>query len=220
MSDSQFSPITHAVIDGNPEDVIHLVTKARENQDPHSILDELIIGIRYIGDRFGAGDLYLPDLMIGAKTMKAGLALIQSDLAKNSMIGDQENQGKILIGTVNGDLHDIGKSLVALLLEVNGYEVHDLGVDVSSERFISEAERLNVDIIALSSLLTTTAAHIHDVVNMLQKGNLREKYQVIIGGAATSTSFASQVGVDGWAENANDAVKLVDKLMVIKLTKK
>jgi 5-methyltetrahydrofolate--homocysteine methyltransferase len=217
MSHSSFTPISQAVIDGNPDEVVRLISEAKQsNQDPHAIMDELMAGIRAVGDFFETGEFFLPDLMIGAKTMKVGLALIQPDLAKDAAGSDNKNRGKILIGTVKGDLHEIGKSLVALILEVNGYEVHDLGVDVSADRFITEADRLQVDVIALSSLLTTTAPYMREIINSLKEAGIRDRYRVIIGGAATSASFASQVGADGWSENPSDAIKLLDKLLANK----
>lgn len=212
MSQSSFPLISQAVINGKPDDVIRLVSEAKQTRDPHAILDELIAGIRQVGELFGTGEYFLPDLVLGAKTMKAGLELIQPDLAKDAAKSARKNRGVVLIGTVKGDLHDIGKSLVALILEVNGYEVHDLGVDVSNERFLSEADRLHVDVIALSSLLTTTAPYMRHIIESLKEAGVRHQYKIIVGGAATSSSFASQVGADGWAENATDALKLLDKL--------
>ncbi len=214
MSQASFSPVSQAVIDGKPDEVVRLVSEAKASgRDPHAILDELIAGIREVGELFGTGEFFLPDLVLGAKTMKMGLALIQPELAKSAAGGEINTRGKVLIGTVKGDLHDIGKSLVALIIEVNGYEVHDLGVDVSVEQFITEARSLQVDVIALSSLLTTTAPYMHDVISSLKEAGIRDQYRVIIGGAATSAKFAAQVGADGWAENASDALKLLDNLL-------
>jgi 5-methyltetrahydrofolate--homocysteine methyltransferase len=214
-NESNFSPLTQAVIDGKPDEVAAMVSAAIAAQrEPQSLLDELIIGIREVGDRFGRGEYYLPDLMIGAKAMKSGMTCLQPELTKASASGDgQPGRGKVLLGTVKGDLHDIGKSLVGLLLEVNGYEVRDLGVDVSVEQFIAEANRLQPDVVGMSSLLTTTAAEMQKIIETLTQAGLRQKCFFIIGGAATTSAYAEGIHADGWAENAADAVKLVAGLL-------
>jgi corrinoid protein of di/trimethylamine methyltransferase len=208
----QFSAIAQAVIDGDPEQAKGLVQRAlAEGQSPLTLFDELTAGIREVGDLFGRGEYFLPDLMLGAKAINAGNALVQAALSKEGV--EKQNRGKILLGTVKGDLHDIGKSLVRLMLETNGYDVRDLGTDVSSERFIEEAQTFHPDVIGLSSLLTTTARYQRTLIEALEETGQRQSLFVIVGGAATSAAWANEITADGWAENATDAVELVDRLM-------
>jgi len=213
---TQFSPASQAIIDGDSQEALQLVESAlASGKSAAAVLDELTQGIHEVGNRFGTGEFFLPDLMAGAKAMKGAMARLEPELAKlTSRQSDSAGKARILLGSVKGDLHDIGRSLVGLMLEVNGYEVHDLGVDVPSERFITEAQRLNVDVIGLSSLLTTTARQAESLIGRLIDAGLRKRYLVVVGGAATSSGFAEEIGADGWAENATDAVKLVGGLLV------
>lgn len=209
------TPISQAVVDGDVEGVVRLVTEAvQSDQEPQATLGALIAGVREVGNRFGSGEAFLPDLMLGAKAMKSGSAVLEPELARASAGEARESPGKVLLGTVKGDLHDIGKSLVALMLEINGYDVYDLGVDVSVDKFVAEAERIGADVIGMSSLLTTTAPYMRAAIEVVAEAGLRDNCDIIIGGAATSREFAEQIGADGWAENAPEAVELVENLML------
>lgn len=214
------NPIYIAVLEGNQADIDGLVSAALAGgQDPQTILDALIDGIHEVGRLFGTGEYFIPDLLLGAKAMKSGLALLEPVLAEQAGGGQSRKEGRVLLGTVKGDLHDIGKSLVGLMLEVSGFEVRDIGVDVPAGRFLEEAETWRPDVIGLSSLLTTTALEMGSVTKALFDAGIRDRYLVVIGGAATTPAFAEQINADGWAENATEAVKLVRGLMAIKAGK-
>jgi 5-methyltetrahydrofolate--homocysteine methyltransferase len=214
------NPIYKAVLEGNQGEIDGLVEAALvSGQNAQSILDELIDGIHEVGRLFGTGEYFIPDLLLGAKAMKAGLRHLEPELAKQTGGGQARKEGKVLLGTIKGDLHDIGKSLVGLMLEVNGFDVRDIGVDVPVARILEEAESWKPDVIGLSSLLTTTALEMGAVTKALTDAEVRDNYFVVIGGAATTSAFAEQINADGWAENATEAVKLVKGLMAIKAGK-
>lgn len=213
----QNNPIYKAVLEGNQTEITGLVEAAlAAGQDAQTILDALIDGIHEVGHLFGTGEYFIPDLLLGAKAMKAGLTLLEPELAKQVGGGQASKEGKVLLSTVKGDLHDIGKSLVGLMLEVNGFEVRDIGVDVAASRILDEAETWKPDVIGLSSLLTTTALEMGSVTQALTEAGVRDRYLVVIGGAATTAAFAEQINADGWAENATEAVKLVKGLLAMK----
>lgn len=210
---NDFSELSQAVINGNTKEVIRLVSIGLDKGfEPNDLLDELVVGIKEAGNLFGSGEYFLPDLMIGAKAMKSGLEVLEPELSKQPLKEGQEDQVVVVLGTVIGDLHDIGKNLVSLMLEISGFQVYDLGVDVSVETFIAEVNRTHADVIGLSSLLTTTAPYMKTFIETAEEAGIRDKTKIIIGGAATSSEFAKKIGADGWAENATDAVKLVTKL--------
>lgn len=204
-----------AVVEGSQGTITELVDAALvAGQDAQVILDTLVDGIREVGNRFGNGEYFIPDLLLGAKTMKTGIERLEPELEKRS--GDSiraKKDGRVLLGTVKGDLHDIGKSLVGLMLEVNGFEVRDIGVDVPVSRILEEVKTWQPDVIGLSSLLTTTALEMATVIQSLTEAGIRDRYLVVIGGAATTAAFAEQISADGWAENANDSVKLIKNLI-------
>jgi 5-methyltetrahydrofolate--homocysteine methyltransferase len=210
---NDFSELSQAVIKGDLKEVIRLVNIGLDRGDkPNELLDDLVIGIKEVGNLFGSGEYFLPDLMIGAKAMKSGLDVLEPVLSKKSQEESQEDQVVVVLGTVKGDLHDIGKNLVSLMLEISGIRVYDLGVDVSVETFIAEVNRTHADVVGLSSLLTTTAPYMKTFIETAEEAGIRDKTKIIIGGAATSLDFANKIGADGWAENAADAVNLVEKL--------
>jgi 5-methyltetrahydrofolate--homocysteine methyltransferase len=210
---NEFSEISQAVINGDSKEVSRLVrTNLDKGLPPNDLLDELVFGIKEVGNLFGNGEYFLPDLMIGAKAMKSGLEILEPELNKETQEERHEDQVAVVLGTVKGDLHDIGKNLVSLMLEINGYRVYDLGVDVSVETFIAEINRTNADVVGLSSLLTTTAPYMSTFIETADNAGMRDKVKIIVGGAATSSNFAKKIGADGWAENAADAVNLVKSL--------
>jgi corrinoid protein of di/trimethylamine methyltransferase len=164
--------------------------------------------IRELGEAFDRMEIFLPQLTMGADAMKAGVEVLEKALnEKGSKI---EKKGLVVIGTVEGDIHDIGKSVVATLLQANGYQVQDLGVDIPAVRFIEAAESAGADIIALSALLSTTMLHQRDVVELLNNKGMRENYFIIIGGAPVTREWADDIGADGYARGAYEAVKLLD----------
>jgi len=177
----------------------------RAGLDPLEIVENgLAKGIRIIGERYGRGEIFLTDLLMGAEVVKAGMELINPEIQKQKK--ELKKAGTMVIGTVAGDIHDLGKNIVAALFSAHGFEVVDLGVDVPDQAFIEKTRELEPDILGLSALMTATIPKQRDVINALKAAGLRERVKVMVGGAAVNQDFASEIGADGYAENANDAV--------------
>lgn len=200
-----------AVCEGRQDEVVELVRSALRDQVPaDSILREgLIPGMQSLGDQFRDGNAFLPEILISARAMRAALAELRPHLAP----GSTADQGTVVLGTVAGDLHDIGKSLVGMLLEGNGFKVIDLGVDVSAETFAVTARDQSADIVALSALLTTTTPQFSVVIKTLEETGLRDKVKVLIGGAPVSRALADEVGAEGFAEECVSAVDEAKRLL-------
>ena len=168
----------------------------------------MIPGINEVGERFKEGNLFVPEMMMSAQAMKAGV-----DLAKEKIEGaDIPNAGTIVIGTVAGDLHDIGKNLVSMMLDSSGFNVVDLGVDVPADKFIAAVKEHKPSIVGLSALLTTTMPAMKEVIDALKESNLRDQVKVVIGGAPVSQAYADEIGADGYAPDAALAVELCKKI--------
>ena len=202
---TDFGALRTAIIKGKRNDVTAIVQAAiEEKEDITRLLDEgMIPAMRAIGDKFSRNEAYVPELLIAARAMQTGLALIEPLIAASG----RKSIGKIAIGTVKGDLHDIGKNLVAIMLKGAGYDVIDLGVNCDTAKYDS-AVKQGAEIVACSSLLTTTMPYMREVVEHFKGTNVK----VIIGGAPVTQAFADEIGADGYSEDANGAVKLVDSL--------
>jgi 5-methyltetrahydrofolate--homocysteine methyltransferase len=170
--------------------------------------DGLLAGMDVVGQRFGANEIFLPEVLLSARAMNAGMDLIKPLLVAD----DVPTLGKIVIGTIKGDLHDIGKNLVGIMLRGAGYEVIDLGADVAAERFVDTAEAEEAQVIGLSALLTTTMSGMKDVVELVKSKGLEGKVKVIVGGAPLSQAFADDIGADGYGYDASNAVDIVKGL--------
>lgn len=198
-------------------DVEGTVKAAREalvaNVDPVEAIEKgLAKGVRIVGEKFGAGEAFLTELMMAAEAIKQGLAVLEPAIPKGK---GRESLGKILIGTVEGDIHDIGKSIVSTMLSASGFEVVDLGIDVPTNLFVEKVKELKPDIVAMSALMTTTMANMKKVVALLEKEGLRQQTKILIGGAPTSKAWAQQAGADAHATDAMDAVRVVKELRAI-----
>ncbi|MFC1848607.1 B12-binding domain-containing protein [candidate division CSSED10-310 bacterium] len=169
----------------------------------------LVKGMNVISELFKNNEIFIPEVLLAARAMKAGMAHIKPILVES----DVQPKGKIVIGTVKGDLHDIGKNIVAMLLEGAGYQIIDLGADVPNEKFIEATLENQADIIGMSTLLTTTMVHIKDIIQTVRADNFQAKVKVIIGGASVSQSFADSIQADGYAPDASTVVSMVDKLL-------
>ena len=169
----------------------------------------LVAGMDVIGEKFKNNEVFIPEVLISAKAMKAGMELIKPLLAKANV----ESKGKVVIGTVKGDLHDIGKRIVAMLLEGAGFEVTDLGADVSKEKFLEFVEKERADILGMSALLTTTMTYMKEVIEAVENANLKQDVRVIIGGAPITHSYAEEIKADGYAPDAASAIDLVKDLL-------
>jgi trimethylamine corrinoid protein len=164
--------------------------------------------IRKLGEAFDRMEIFLPQLMLGSDAMKAGMAVLEEAIVAGG--GTIKSKGAVVIGTVEGDIHDIGKTVVAALLQANGYSVHDLGVEVPASRFIEAADSQKADIIAMSALLSTTMLYQRDVIELLGNKGLRDKYFVVVGGAPVTQSWADEITADGYARGAYEGVQLLD----------
>jgi len=169
----------------------------------------LVAGMNVIGEQFKNNEIFIPEVLVAARAMKAGMQIIRPLLAEAKV----ESLGKIIIGTVGGDLHDIGKNIVAMLLEGAGFEVVDLGADVTKEKFLEFAEKENPDVLGMSALLTTTMVFMKDMVIALEEAGLKDKMKIIIGGAPITQSYADEIKADGYAPDAASAVDLVKSVM-------
>lgn len=199
---------------GRAKNVKTLVQQALdEGMDPKVILNEgLLDGMMIIGGKFKRNEIFVPEVLVAARALNAGLNILEPKLVE---IGN-EPIGRAVIGTVKGDLHDIGKNLVAMMLKGAGFEVYDAGVDVTPEAFIENAEETNADIICMSALLTTTMINMGELVEELKKRNLREKYIVMVGGAPVNESFAEQIGADYYTPDAATAAEVARDAVVKK----
>jgi 5-methyltetrahydrofolate--homocysteine methyltransferase len=178
--------------------------------DPVELVSKYMVpAMDEVGRRFECQDYFVPELLLSARAMKKALELIRPLLAERGAV----SAGRVVIGTVKGDLHDIGKNLVASMLEGAGFEVFDLGVDVAPQKFVSEAKEKNAGIIALSALLTTTMPSMQQVVEEVKKAGIRSDVRIIIGGAPVTPQYADQIGADGYSDNASAAVALARRLV-------
>jgi len=207
--------IRDAIIAGEIENVKDLIESALKNGiDPFRILNKgLVDGVREVGRRFEEGSFFLPDLIMAGNAMDEGSKILQKVFEKEKRLKPIGSLGKALICTVKDDIHDIGKNIVVTLLRVEGYEVFDLGKDVSTEEILEKVAAWSPDIAGLSALLTTTMPRQREVITALKKARLREKVKVMIGGAPTTDEWAEEIGADGWAPDAVSAVRKANELI-------
>jgi corrinoid protein of di/trimethylamine methyltransferase len=201
-----------AVMEYNQTDATRWATKAiEEGIDPLEAADALIDGVKEVGYGYARGELFLPDLVGAANAMTSGIRPLEQEISRRGQ--KRKTAGMIVIGTVLGDIHDIGKALVATMLTAGGFSIIDLGVDVSPDRFLSSLDEHAPDILAMSSLLTTTAPEQRKVIEALQRQRLREKVKVMVGGGAITEEFARSIGADGYAPTAPESVGLAERLV-------
>jgi len=178
--------------------------------DPSQILNTgMIAAMAVVGERFEKGEYFVPEMLIAARAMQQGLSILKPHLKQSDLV----SQGKVAIGTVKGDLHDIGKNLVSMMLEGAGFELLDLGTDVPTEKFIEAVQQNGVDVVAMSALLTTTMPQMKTVIGALIEAGLRDQVKVIIGGAPVTENYAQEVGADGYAADASRAVRVTKSLL-------
>lgn len=216
MSDEVIGKLEVAVIEGNIQSAEEWARKVLETKtDPvQAIEDGLLKGIKKVGDDFGKGILFLPELVMGGEACKAGLAILEEEIKK---MGRQWKPiGTMVIGTVFGDIHDIGKTLVASFFRASGFKVIDLGVNVPKENFVEAVKVHQPDLLGLSSLLTTTMMEQKHVLEALKEGGLRSKVKVLVGGGQLTPNWAEGIGADGYGENAQEGVLTAKKLLGIR----
>ncbi len=203
--------IYNTVLEGEKSEIPGEVQAALDAKiDPAVILSEgMIAAMKEVGRRFEEGDYFIPEMLVSARTMQAGLAVLKPALAGSNV----QAAGKVAIGTVKGDLHDIGKNLVAMMLEGAGFEVLDLGVDVTPEKFLAAVKEQGAQIVAMSALLTTTMPVMETTIHALEAAGLRGRVKVMIGGAPVNQAYADKIGADGFSIDASRAVALAQSLM-------
>jgi 5-methyltetrahydrofolate--homocysteine methyltransferase len=202
--------LKQSVIDGDEVSVEQGVQVALDGgTSPGDILNKALIpAMGKVGELFENQELFVPEMLVSARAMQAGLNILRPLLAETGV----EPLGRVVLGTVKGDLHDIGKNLVGMMLEGGGFEVRDLGVDIDPEKFVAAA-RDGYDVVAMSALLTTTMANMQDVIDALEENDLRKDVKVVVGGAPVTEEFSKDIGADGYAEDASRAVGTVKELL-------
>jgi 5-methyltetrahydrofolate--homocysteine methyltransferase len=204
------SKLYEAVLDGQRDAAKENVESAlAAGLDPADVLDTMVSAMGEVGRLFEEGEYFVPEMLISARAMQTGMEILKPSLVD----ADIQPAGKIIAGTVKGDLHDIGKNLVCMMLEGAGYEVVDLGTDVSPEAFVAAVNEHQPDFVAMSALLTTTMPSMQSTIEALQSAGLRDKVKVLIGGAPINDAYANKIGADGYAQDASRAVKLANSLI-------
>ena len=213
MSKELYEKMAQSIIEGDA-DASSALAKEAIAAGIHpldAITKGFVIGVNTVGDAFGRGEAFLPELVMAGEAMKAAVAVLDPEL---KMLGSERRMlGKVVIATVEGDIHEIGKSLVATMLGASGFEVYDLGVDAPSDKIIGKALEVNADIIAMSALLTTTMIRQKEVIEELEKEGLRNKFKVIVGGAPITRDWVKTIGADGYSEDAVGAVAIAKQLL-------
>ena len=212
MSTKILENLKRAIMEYDREGAASLSRKAVDEKiDPIEALDALTVALRQVGDGFGRGELWLPDLVGAAQAMVSAVPILEEEIKRKGM--KRESLGTVVIGTVYGDIHSIGKIMVATLLIAEGFTVHDLGINVSAQTFVEAAKNYKPNILAMSSLLTTTAPEQRKVISGLKEEGIRDKVRIMIGGGAISQEFADEIGADGYEPTAPGAAKLARTLV-------
>ncbi len=211
MSQELFDQMRQCIIDGDPDLAAELAQKAIDlGIDPVEALNKgFVPGVNYVGEQFGLGEMFLPELVVAGEAMKAAVATLEPEFTKRGT--EREILGKVVIGTIEGDIHEIGKTLVATMLSASGFQVYDMGVDVPIMTFVEKAREVNADIVGISALLTTTMVRQKDVVEALEDSGLKAK--VMVGGAPVTQSWAKEIGAAGYSEDAVGAVAVAKSLV-------
>ncbi len=216
MAEELFEAMHRSIVDGMPEKATELAQQAlAAGIDPIEAVNRgFAAGITFAGDQFGCGQMFLPDLLASAEAMKAAISVLEPEMLKRG--SQRETLGKVVLGTARGDIHDIGKNLVATILSASGFQIFDLGTSVPPEQFVAKAKEIDADIVGISALLTTTMAGQKAVIEALDRGGLRPRVKAIIGGAAVTPKWAAEIGADGYSRNAIDALELAKRLVAKK----
>lgn len=209
--ESQIKEIYNAVLNGEQEETLAAVQVAIDaGENAEEVLNQgMVAAMKEVGRLYECGEYYVPEMLISARAMQKGLAILKPHLVQ----ADHSSVGKVVLGTVKGDIHDIGKNLVAMMLEGGGFEIQDLGVDVSAEEFVAAISTGQVDIVGLSAMLTTTMTNMKSIIDAITAAGLRDQVKVIIGGAPVTEDYARQIGADGYSPDASRAVTLAESLM-------
>jgi corrinoid protein of di/trimethylamine methyltransferase len=213
MSVELFKAMAQSIIDGDADIAVELAQQAiQAGIDPlQAITDGYVVGVNQVGESFACGDAFLPELVMAGEAMKAAVSTLEPEMAKRGT--QRQVFGKVVLGTVEGDIHEIGKSLVGTMLSASGFQVYDLGVDVSTAKIIAKVREVEADIVGLSALLTTTMVKQKEVIETLEKEGLRGKVKVMVGGAPVTREWVQKIGADGYSEDAIGAVNVAKQLV-------
>lgn len=213
MNEELFQAMAQSIIEGDAEEAAPLAQRSVElGMNPLEAINKgFVVGLDYVGEKFGCAEMFLPDLVQAAEAMKAAVAVLEPELAR--LGAARHILGKVVIGTIEGDIHDIGKTLVATMLSASGFQVYDLGVNVPVMTFVEKAREVDADIVGISALLTTTMTRQKDVIEALDDVGLRSRVKVMVGGAPVTRSWADEIGADGHSEDAIGAVAVARKLV-------
>jgi corrinoid protein of di/trimethylamine methyltransferase len=213
MTEELFKKMAQSVLDGDSDVAVALAQQAVEaNIDPlDAITKGYVVGVNQVGESFAKGDAFLPELVMAGEAMKAAVNALEPEMKKRG--SKRIMLGKVVLATVEGDIHEIGKSLVGTMLSASGFEVFDLGVDVPAEKIIAKVIEVDADLVGLSALLTTTMVKQKDVIDELDKLGLRKKVKVMVGGAPVTRDWVQKIEADGYSEDAIGAVSLAKKLV-------
>ena len=204
--------LSKSVLDGDEARAVSAASTAIEEKIPtDEIINTLTAAIREVGDKFGRAEIFLPGMVFSSNAMKAAMKILEPEVKASGLV--IEKKGSIVIGTVEGDMHEIGKYIVTTVLEAQGFEVHDLGIDVNALQFIKKAEEVGADIIGASSLMTTTMPKQKEIISILEEKGLRQKYHVILGGAPVTQEWVDECGADSWGETASVGVEILERVM-------
>jgi corrinoid protein of di/trimethylamine methyltransferase len=214
MSSELLTKITNSIVEGEPDETVELTQQAlASGLEPLSIInDGLVPGMNIVGEKFQSGEYFLPHLIIAANGMQQSMELLEPELSARQQV--VQVPGTMVIGSVAGDIHEIGKSLVATMMSASGFQVYDLGVDVPTEIFVNKVKETGANLLGLSALLTTTMTVQREVIEALEEAGIRDQVKVMLGGAPVSQEWAETIGADGYAEDAIGAVELARELVV------
>ena len=213
MSEELYKEMAQSIIDGDSDISTELAKKSIELKihPLDAITKGFVVGVTYIGDQFGKGEAFLPELVMAGEAMKAAIAVLEPELLKLGEV--REMMGRVVLATVEGDIHEIGKTLVGTMLSASGFEVFDLGVDQPAEKIIGKALEVNANLIGMSALLTTTMVRQREVIEELDKEGLRPRIKVMVGGAPITKDWVEKIKADGYSEDAIGAVKIAKELV-------
>ncbi len=210
-----FSKMSVALQEGDADALVSALNEVLNDTEPLELIhDGMMTGLKKVGEAFSAGEIFLPEMLMAAEAFQEGMKVIEPKLAE---AGKQvKSTGKVVFGTVVSDIHEIGKNIVITLMKTHGFDVIDLGANVSPTTFVQDAERANADVVALSALMTTTMTYQRDTINYLKERGLRDRYIVLVGGGPVDAEWAEQIGADGTSTSAIGAVEIAEKLIAQK----
>lgn len=210
--EEDFKKLTDAVAEGDTDALEEALRAVIDDTDPLEIVRKgMMPGLRKVGDLFGTGELFLPEMLMAADAFQEGMKLVEPKLLASGQKLD--NAGTVVFGTVFSDIHEIGKNIVITLMKTHGFQIHDLGANVSPTAFVEKAQEVKADIIAMSALMTTTMTYQKDVIDYLKEKGLRDKYIVLVGGGPVNEEWAEQIGADGTSDSATGAVEVATRLI-------